>query len=278
MSESIKELKESSLTARKNLIKMAYSAGSASAHVGGALSIIDVIVILFKSILKIRNGEKILIERDKFILSKGHGCLAYYSVLINEGFIKEEELNSFEKSESDLMGHPIINKQKGIEFSTGSLAMGLSIGVGLAIAKKIKKTDNKVYVIIGDGECNEGAIWESAMSAYKYNLDNLIVILDKNNFQQTGSTKEIMDVFSLENKWKSFGWETTTIDGHNHEEILIELKKRNKENTPKVLIANTIKGKGVSLFENNNQWHHSIVSKKIFDDAILELEKNNEQL
>ncbi len=276
MSESIKELKESSLTARKNLIKMAYSAGSASAHVGGALSIIDVIVILFKSILKIKNGEKILIERDKFILSKGHGCLAYYSVLINEGFIKEEELNSFEKSGSDLMGHPIINKQKGIEFSTGSLAMGLSIGVGLAIAKKIKKTENKVYVIIGDGECNEGAIWESAMSAYKYNLDNLIVILDKNNFQQTGSTNEIMKVFNLENKWKSFGWDTIEIDGHNHEEILRELKKDNKKNTPKILIANTIKGKGVSLFENNNQWHHSVVSKKIYDDAISELEKKYE--
>lgn len=276
MSDNIKELKESSLKARKNLIKMAYSAGSASAHVGGALSIIDVIVILFKSVLKIRNGEKILIERDKFILSKGHGCLAYYSVLINEGFIKEEELNSFEKSESDLMGHPIINKQKGIEFSTGSLAMGLSIGVGLAIAKKIKKTENKVYVIIGDGECNEGAIWESAMSAYKYNLDNLIVILDKNNFQQTGSTNEIMKVFNLENKWRSFGWDTIEIDGHNHEEILRELKRNNKKNTPKILIANTIKGKGVSLFENNNQWHHSVVSKKIYDDAISELEKNYE--
>lgn len=276
MSESIKELKESSLIARKNLIKMAYSAGSASAHVGGALSIIDVIVILFKSILKIRNDEKILIERDKFILSKGHGCLAYYSVLINEGFIKEEELNSFEKSGSDLMGHPIINKQKGIEFSTGSLAMGLSIGVGLAIAKKIKKTENKVYVIIGDGECNEGAIWESAMSAYKYNLDNLIVILDKNNFQQTGSTNEIMKVFNLENKWRSFGWDTIEIDGHNHEEILRELKRDNKKNTPKILIANTIKGKGVSFFENNNQWHHSVVSKKIYDDAISELKKNYE--
>ena len=130
----------------------------------------------FKSILKIREGKKILIERDKFILSKGHGCLAYYSVLINEGFIDNKELISFEKSGSDLMGHPIINKNKGIEFSTGSLAMGLSIGVGLAIAKKIKKTKNKVYVVIGDGECNEGAIWESAMSAYKYNLDNVDVV------------------------------------------------------------------------------------------------------
>ena len=170
------------------------------------------------------------------------------------------------------MGHPIINKNKGIEFSTGSLAMGLSIGVGLAIAKKIKKTKNKVYVVIGDGECNEGAIWESAMSAYKYNLDNLVVILDKNNFQQTGSTKEIMDTFNLENKWQSFGWDVITIDGHNHQEIFNELKKDNKKDIPKILIANTIKGKGISLFENNNQWHHSVVSKKIFDEAIQELE------
>ena len=136
MSNDLKELIASSIEARKNILKMAYSAGSASAHVGGALSIIDVIVILFKSILKIRDVKKILIERDKFILSKGHGCLAYYSVLINEGFIDNKELISFEKSGSDLMGHPIINKNKGIEFSTGSLAMGLSIGVGLAIAKK----------------------------------------------------------------------------------------------------------------------------------------------
>ena len=262
MSNDLKELIASSIEARKNILKMAYSAGSASAHVGGALSIIDVIVILFKSILKIREGKKILIERDKFILSKGHGCLAYYSVLINEGFIDNKELISFEKSGSDLMGHPIINKNKGIEFSTGSLAMGLSIGVGLAIAKKIKKTKNKVYVVIGDGECNEGAIWESAMSAYKYNLDNLVVILDKNNFQQTGSTKEIMDTFNLENKWQSFGWDVITIDGHNHQEIFNELKKDNKKDIPKILIANTIKGKGISLFENNNQWHHSVVSKK----------------
>ena len=275
MSNDLKELIASSIEARKNILKMAYSAGSASAHVGGALSIIDVIVILFKSILKIREGKKILIERDKFILSKGHGCLAYYSVLINEGFIDNKELISFEKSGSDLMGHPIINKNKGIEFSTGSLAMGLSIGVGLAIAKKIKKTKHKVYVVIGDGECNEGAIWESAMSAYKYNLDNLVVILDKNNFQQTGSTKEIMDTFNLENKWQSFGWDVITIDGHNHQEIFNELKKDNKKDIPKILIANTIKGKGISLFENNNQWHHSVVSKKIFDEAIQELENKN---
>ena len=250
-------------------------AGGKRGHIGSSMSLVEILRVLYDHVLKYNPKKINLEERDRFILSKGHGCLAYYSVLINEGFIDNKELISFEKSGSDLMGHTIINKNKGIEFSTGSLAMGLSIGVGLAIAKKIKKTKNKVYVVIGDGECNEGAIWESAMSAYKYNLDNLVVILDKNNFQQTGSTKEIMDTFNLENKWQSFGWDVITIDGHNHQEIFNELKKDNKKDIPKILIANTIKGKGISLFENNNQWHHSVVSKKIFDEAIQELENKN---
>ena len=223
--------------------------------------------------MRIKNGDPNWEKRDRFILSKGHACLAYYAALCEKGFIKKDELKTFEKDNSNLLGHPVLNQKIGIDFSNGSLGMGLSLGIGLSIASKKRGQDIKIYVIVGDGECNEGSVWEAAMAAPNLNLDNLYVIVDKNNFQQTGSNKEIMNTENLREKWNSFGWCTSEIDGHNIEEIIDNFKKINNKKKPKAIIANTIKGKGFSFSEDNNDWHHSVLTKKMYDQAIQELKK-----
>ena len=221
--------------------------------------------------MKIDKKNALWENRDRFILSKGHACLAYYAALCEIGYISKDELKTFEKDGTNLLGHPVRNMNLGIEFSNGSLGMGLSLGIGVAIASKKKKKNNNVYIILGDGECNEGSVWEAAMSAPNFKLDNLYVIIDKNNYQQTGSNNEIMSVDILKDKWNSFGWHTTEIDGHNIEEIFNTFKNFNDKEKPKAIIANTIKGKGFSFSENNNQWHHSVLTKSLFEKAMKEL-------
>jgi len=266
--ENVNEIINFSKEVRKKILKMALLAGSASAHLGGALSIADVISVLFK--YQIKNINKIN-NRDRFILSKGHTCLAYYSALNLLGLISDDELDTFEKDNSNLAGHPVKNRDLRIDFSNGSLGMGLSIGVGLAIASIKKKDDFNVYVLLGDGECNEGSVWEAAMSAPKFKLKNLNVIIDKNNFQQTGSNIEIMDLGNLGKKWESFGWEVSEINGHDIPGIKNYFDKTVLTNKPKLLVANTIKGKGFSFTENNNDWHHAIITEKLFNEAMKEI-------
>ena len=274
MIEDKKNLKKISLFAlncRKNILEMALSAGANSSHFGGALSVIEIISVLFSSIMSIDKNNPQWENRDRFILSKGHGCLAYYAALSELGYISKDELQTFEKDDSNLLGHPVINRKLGIDFSNGSLGMGLSLGIGVAMSGKKRKKTFDVYVILGDGECNEGSVWEAAMAAPNFNLDNLYVIIDKNNFQQTGSNKEIMNSYDLKKKWTSFGWSTEEIDGHNIHDIVSFFKKGKKIHKPKALIANTIKGKGFSFSENNNQWHHSVLSKSLYDQGLKEL-------
>ncbi len=181
-------------------------------------------------------------------------------------------MKTFEKSESDLLGHPVKNKKIGIEFSNGSLGMGLSLSVGVSIACRKKNLKNKIYVLVGDGECNEGSVWEAAMSAVHFKLDNLIVIIDRNNFQQTGKSDEIMMYNDLKKMWDSFGFFTKEVDGHNINQLLDALKKKNTSGKPIAIIANTIKGKGISFTENDNNWHHAILTKKMYEKAKQELE------
>ena len=274
--EKVSDIKKFSLRLKNTILDMAYEAGASSSHFGGALSILEIISILFNYEMKLKKvKEKDWEIRDRFILSKGHACLAYYSALYEKGFISKDQLKTFEKDDSFLAGHPVKNKDLGIEFSNGSLGMGLSIGIGQAIAAKIKSKPYNVYVILGDGECNEGSVWEAAMAAPKFKLDNLNVILDKNNFQQTGANNEIMDLGSLFDKWKSFGWEVDTVDGHNIEGLKKYFDKKNTSSKPKILIAKTIKGKGFSFSENNNAWHHSVMTKSIYEKAKEELKNGN---
>ena len=268
----IDNLKNFAKKIRKNIIFTAYKAGAKSAHIGGALSCADLVAVLYSDIMNLAKSKtKIDDNRDRFILSKGHACLALYSALVEKNFLKKKDLESFEADGSDLLGHPIINKIKGIEFSTGSLGMGLSLAVGVSIAAKKKKKHFKTFVILGDGECNEGSIWEAVMSAAHFKLDNLIIIVDRNNYQQTGSNRQIMDLKNLKQKFTSFGCDTHEIDGHDVKKIYNCLKLRNKKNQPKVIIANTVKGKGFKLFENNNNWHHSVITKTIYKEILKDL-------
>ena len=215
-------------------------------------------------------------ERDRFILSKGHGVLGYYAALAEAGFIPIEDLSTFEKTGSYLVGHPVINRQRGIEFSNGSLGMGLSLGIGVALAGKRRNNKYKVYVLIGDGECNEGSVWEAAMASAQFKLNNLVAIIDKNNFQLGGPNSDIMSVGDLAAKWRSFGWDVMEVDGHNVGELYDAFCRIDIPEKPVVIIAHTIKGKGVSFAENNNAWHHAALSKAQYDIAIAELDKDNE--
>ena len=269
-SEDIAKIKNHSLNLRKNILEMAFSAGASSAHFGGALSIVEIVSTLFSHVMKI-NQQPQWDDRDRFVLSKGHACLAYYAALCEAGYIPKEDLYTFEKNDSNLLGHPVINREIGIDFSNGSLGMGLSLGIGVSISLKKKKKNNNVYVILGDGECNEGSVWEAAMAAPHFKLNNLFAIIDKNNFQQTGSGEDIMNTNNMMSKWNSFGWETTELDGHNIQQLCEFFISKKDSPKPKALIAKTVKGKGFSFSENNNDWHHSILTKKLYDQALKEL-------
>jgi transketolase len=249
-----------------NILEMAYNAGSSSSHFGGALSIVDIVSVIFCN-----HFFDVLGKENQFILSKGHACLAYYAALHQIGKIKKEELKTFEKDNSNLLGHPVINKDLGIDFSNGSLGMGLSIGLGIALAYKKKKNEKKVFIILGDGECNEGSVWEAAMAGANLNLNNIYAIIDNNGYQQTGSTQEIMANDRLYEKWESFGWNVDVINGHDHEN-LNKFFKKETTNKPNLLIAKTKKGKGFSFSENNNDWHHAVLSKSFYEKAKSELE------
>ncbi len=267
--KTIYKIKDFSSRLRKNILEMSNVAGANSSHFGGALSIVEIVSTLFCHKMNI-NHDKNWSKRDRFILSKGHACLAYYAALCEIGYITKSELKTFEKDGSNLLGHPVANSKLGIDFSNGSLGMGLSLGIGLAISSKKKKLNFNVYVILGDGECNEGSVWEAAMSGAHFNLDNLFAIIDRNNFQQTGTSDEIMSLKNLKEKWSSFGWNVLEIDGHNISEIVNALSIK-LENKPTAVIANTIKGKGFSFSENDNNWHHAVMTKSNYEKALEEI-------
>jgi transketolase len=267
----LKKINNFAFNSRKNILEMALAAGASSSHFGGALSIVEIVSTLFSTQIRFDKDSPNSDDRNRFILSKGHACLAYYAALCEVGFIDKEELKTFEKNDSNLLGHPVLNKSIGIDFSTGSLGMGLSIGIGIAIANKKKNRNSNIYVVMGDGECNEGSVWEAAMAAPNFSLNNLYAIIDNNNFQQTGSNKEIMNSESLKEKWSSFGWETSEIDGHNVKDLFNYFENGKNINKPKALIAKTIKGKGFTFSENNNNWHHSVLTKSLYEQALSEI-------
>jgi transketolase len=267
-----KDLIKFSSKLRKKILDLSFFAGASSSHFGGALSSVEILATLFGKVLDFNKYNFKSPNRDRFILSKGHACMVYYSALNILGIISNDQLKTFEKDNSDLPGHPVKNLDLGIDFSTGSLGMGLSLGIGVALALKRKKIDKRVFVLLGDGECNEGSVWEAALSAPNLGLNNLTAIIDNNNFQQTGTIEEIMNTKNLEKKWKSFNWKTAYIDGHNTNEIYTALKKKDLY-LPSVIICKTIKGKGFKFSENNNDWHHKIMTKDNYKRAIKELNK-----
>ena len=273
--KKIEDIKHIAYNMRRSAVEVAYNAKGKSSHFGSAMSIVDIVATLYGGILKINPKNPLDENRDRFILSKGHGVLGYYTALAEVGFFSKDELFTFECSKSSLMGHPIQCKEKGIEFTNGSLGMGLSIGIGVAISLKKKKQTNKVYVLMGDGECNEGSIWEAATSAPHFGLDNLVLIIDNNKLQLGGTNEEIMNNRDLQVKFEAFGWEAKEIDGHDIEEIYNTFKEKNPTNKPVAIIANTIKGKGFSFAEHNNEWHHAPMTASKYKEALEELGVQN---
>ncbi len=268
-----KRLSELARDLRIRALKMAYECGNNGSHLGGGLSLIEIFAVLYGEILRFDINNPLNIERDRLIVSKGHCVLAYYTALKEAGFLSEDDLKSFEVNGSGLHGHACRTPEKGIEFSGGSLGMGLSYAIGVALSGKIRNLPYNVYVIIGDGECNEGIIWESLMSAAHFNLNNLTVIIDYNKLQYDGAVTEIMNMGNLRGKFESFGFQVSEVDGHNVRELFDSLV--GKKTKPTAILANTIKGKGVSFMENRKEWHHSRLSLEQYNAALTELGVTN---
>lgn len=268
-------LSKMALQIRRDVIKMLGVAGSG--HPGGSLSATDILTLLYFHFLKHDPKNPKWADRDRLIFSKGHGCPALYCALAENGYFDKKLLLTLRQLGSPLQGHPDMRRLAGIEASTGSLGQGLSIGVGCALAAKLDKKDYRTYVIISDGELNEGQIWEAAAFASFQKLPNLIAILDYNKYQLSGATKDILDMEPVVDKWKAFGWKTKEIDGHNHKEIYDGIAWAQSQGVPAILIAHTIKGKGVSFMENNNHFHGVSPTKEETGRALKELgESENE--
>lgn len=250
----IKELEQLSARSRQLMVETLICAGCG--HPGGAFSSIDMMIALYFEVMRIDTKNPKWDERDRFILSKGHSSIALYTVLHLKDFFSREVLFTFRQDGSILCGHPDMHKVPGVEMSTGSLGHGLSIGIGLALAGKLDKKDHRIFVLMGDGETQEGSVWEAAMSASHFKLDNLIGIVDRNMIQIDGFTEEIMALEPYRAKWEAFGWEIKEINGHDFSEIIPALKSPPiKNGKPKLLLSYTTKGKGISFMENNLEWH-----------------------
>ncbi|HZJ77929.1 MAG TPA: transketolase [Clostridia bacterium] len=271
-----KELNLKAVQIRRLLLGMIYE--GKSGHTGGSLSSADILVSLFYHKMRHNSKNPKWPERDRFLLSKGHSVEAYYCVLADVGYFPTQELKTFSKFKSRLIGHP--NKDvPGVEMNTGSLGHGLSVGVGMAIAAKKAGINNKIYALMGDGELAEGSIWEGAMAASHYKLDNLVGIIDRNGLQISGNTEDVMAVENLEDKWKAFGWDVMHSDGNNIHELCAVLDKTDEKNgKPHLIIARTTKGKGISYMENIAKWHHGVPTKEQLKIAYDELDKRLKEL
>jgi transketolase len=270
MKYEIEKLPEIARRVRYNTLYMITKAGSG--HPGGSLSAVDIMVALYFNIMRYRVDDPFWEDRDRFILSKGHACPALYAIFYELGIINREELDTLRKPGSRLQGHPDVKKLPWAEFSSGSLGQGLSFAVGVALAGKVDKKDYYTFALIGDGESQEGQVWEAAMSARKFQLDHLIGITDRNGLQIDGDTESVMPLDPLADKWRAFGWNVIEIDGHNFSQIIsaVERAKENK-GTPTMIIAHTIKGKGVSFMENVVDFHGKAPSLKEWESAMAEL-------
>ena len=268
----VKELESMAKKVRRGIIEAVYS--GQSGHPGGSLSVADILTVLYFNQLNIDEKNPNWENRDRLVLSKGHCSPALYSCLANRGFFPVEDLKTFRNINSYLQGHPDMKKIPGVDMTTGSLGQGLSAGVGMAIAGKMHKKDYRVYCILGDGEIEEGQIWEAAMTSSKYKLDNLCVIVDNNNLQIDGTIEEVMSPYPIDEKFRSFGFEIIKIDGHDIEEIIKAFEvAKNIKDKPTCIIAKTIKGKGISYMENQVGWHGKAPNEEQYKEAITELEK-----
>lgn len=266
----VKELEKIAKKVRIGIIEQVYN--GKSGHPGGSLSCADILTVLYFNQMNINPNEPKAESRDRFVLSKGHASPALYSVLANRGYFDIEELKTFRGIESRLQGHPDMNKVPGVDMTTGSLGQGLSVANGIALSSKLNSDGLRVYCLLGDGEIQEGQVWEAAMSSSHYKLDNLCVIVDNNNLQIDGEIDKVKNIYPIDEKFKSFGFEVIKIDGHNIAQIVEAFAQSKKvKGKPTAIIANTIKGKGVSFMENKAGWHGKAPNEEEYKIAMEEL-------
>ncbi len=272
MSLDVKFLESKSKEIRRLILNEIHTLGKG--HYGGSLSIADLLVLLYNKEMNIDKDNPKMETRDRLVLSKGHAGPALYAVLADKGYIKKEDLLTLNKENTLLPSHCDMNKTNGIDMTTGSLGQGISASVGMAKASKIKNDSCYIYVVIGDGECNEGQVWEAAMAASAFKLNNLIVFIDYNKMQLDGTLSDILDIGDMEEKWRSFGFYTKSVDGHNFKEMHEAIKEgKNQKDKPVAIVLNTIKGKGVSFIENSGYKSHSMgLTDEEFKASMKELE------
>ncbi len=266
---SKEEIQKTALSMRKNMLKAMLDAGANGAHIGGAYSCTEILAVLYKSVMNVNPNDN---NRDRFIMSKGHASIAWYAILHEIGLLSEEEFFSFEKDGSEFSTHAHENVEKGIELTSGSLGLGLSFGIGTSIYAKRNGLSYRTFVLLGDGECNEGTVWEAAQAASNFKLDNLVAIVDQNGQQLDGYCDDVIKTGDLKKVFEGFGWNSIEVDGHDIEVLYNALKTQEKNGKPLAVIAKTIKGKGVSFMEGKLGWHHAGLSQEQYDLAIKDLE------
>ncbi len=266
-----KFLQEKALEVRKDIVTAVHSAKSG--HPGGSLSVADTLTYLYFHKMNVDPKNPKMENRDRFVLSKGHTAPALYSVLAEKGFFDKSELVKLRKVGAMLQGHPDMKGIPGVDMSTGSLGQGVSTAVGMAIGAKLSNADYTVYTVLGDGEIQEGQVWEAAMSAAHYKLDNLVAVVDNNNLQIDGKVSDVMSVYPIDEKFASFGWNVTTCDGHDFDSIHAAFEKTNEKNgKPWVIIQTSVKGKGVSFMENQASWHGTAPNDEQYAQAMADLD------
>ncbi len=269
---SVEELEKMAVAVRCDIIDMICTA--AAGHPGGSLSATDVVTALYFRVMRIDPKNPDWPDRDRFILSKGHACPVWYAALAERGYFDKSHLKTLRQMGSILQGHPDMNKTPGIDMTAGSLGHGLSAGLGMALSAKLQQKDYHVFVVIGDGESQEGSIWEAAMAAPRFKLDNLTAILDYNHLQNDYSVDDIMPIDPVADKWQAFGWNVIDIDGHDMAQVVQALEEaKSHQGAPTIIVANTVKGKGVSYMENVCEWHGKAPCQDEADQALEELRR-----
>lgn len=265
---------ETCLEIRRTIIETAFKCGQ-STHIGGSLSMVELLATLFGEVLVHRPHQPEWDGRDIFILSKGHAVLGYLAVLHRHGYFSAETLATFQTNGSDLIAHPVKKPSLGIESSNGSLGQGLAYGMGIALGMRKRRQDRRVYVMLGDGECNEGSVWESAATAAELGLGNLTAIVDENGFRNDGANFTFAGRIVLANVWRAFGWNVVEVDGHDHQAILAAFRHaREQADAPTAIVARTVKGRGVPFMENNNDWHHNRITAALLEECLKALDSD----
>lgn len=272
MNSSLKtDLQKAAISIRKSVIEGTFNAKSG--HPGGSLSIADIMAYLYMHKMNVDPKNPQMPDRDRFVLSKGHTAPALYGALALRGFFPQEEIKTLRKADSKLQGHPSMHMTPGVDMSTGSLGQGISVAVGMALGAKLSETGNRVYTVLGDGEIEEGQVWEAAMFAAAKKLDNLVAVIDNNNLQIDGTIEEVNSPYPIDEKFEAFGWNVVCIDGHNFDEIDDAFSKADAcKGKPTAIIAKTVKGKGVSFMENQCGWHGKAPNAEQYEQAMAELD------